>query len=192
MGRGGAVDALRKTSTPSTVAGVAAPKFPQPMAIEFLLREHVRTAAPRPLAMAEKTLDAMAAGGIYDHLGGGFARYATDESGWCRTSRRCSTTTPSWRGSTPMPAQVTGDERYAYVARETLDFVAHELRIPPDWRLRLQPGCGHRGPRRAPPTSGARRDPPVLGDDAPLFEAAYGVTPHGNWEGHTILHPGPR
>ena len=55
-----------------------APKFPQPMTIEFLLRMHVRNGDQRALAMARKTLDAMAAGGIYDQLGGGFARYATD------------------------------------------------------------------------------------------------------------------
>ena len=55
-----------------------APKFPQPMTIELLLRLYVLTGDDRPLAMARRTLDAMAGGGIYDHLGGGFARYATD------------------------------------------------------------------------------------------------------------------
>ena len=61
-----------------------APKFPQAMSIEFLLREHLRTGAREPRLVAERTLDAMAAGGIYDHLGGGFARYATDAA--CRVS----------------------------------------------------------------------------------------------------------
>ena len=55
-----------------------APKFPQPMAIEFLLRYHARTGDSAALAMATKSLSEMARGGIYDHLGGGFHRYATD------------------------------------------------------------------------------------------------------------------
>jgi uncharacterized protein YyaL (SSP411 family) len=58
-----------------------APKFPPSMAIEFLLRHHERTADPGALAMAAGTLDAMARGGMYDQLGGGFARYSVD-GGW--------------------------------------------------------------------------------------------------------------
>jgi uncharacterized protein YyaL (SSP411 family) len=55
-----------------------APKFPPAMAIDFLLRRYVRHQRPETLTMVTTTLDAMAAGGIYDHVGGGFARYSTD------------------------------------------------------------------------------------------------------------------
>jgi len=55
-----------------------APKFPQPSVLQFLLDRHERTGSERALEMALVTLDAMAAGGIHDHLGGGFHRYATD------------------------------------------------------------------------------------------------------------------
>ncbi len=55
-----------------------APKFPQPMVHEFLLRHHARTGEPRSLDMVERTLTAMAAGGMYDQLAGGFARYSVD------------------------------------------------------------------------------------------------------------------
>jgi uncharacterized protein len=55
-----------------------APKFPPSMVLEFLLRHHERTGDPTALAMAEQTLDAMARGGIYDQLAGGFARYSVD------------------------------------------------------------------------------------------------------------------
>ncbi|WP_375487370.1 thioredoxin domain-containing protein [uncultured Jatrophihabitans sp.] len=55
-----------------------APKFPPSMVLEFLLRRHERTGDPTSLAMVEKTLDAMARGGMYDQLGGGFARYSVD------------------------------------------------------------------------------------------------------------------
>ncbi|MFN2561368.1 MAG: thioredoxin domain-containing protein [Jatrophihabitans sp.] len=57
-----------------------APKFPPSMVLEFLLRQHERTADPTSLAMAEQTFDAMARGGMYDQLGGGFARYSVDEA----------------------------------------------------------------------------------------------------------------
>ncbi|WP_067455799.1 thioredoxin domain-containing protein [Actinomadura macra] len=55
-----------------------APKFPPSMALEFLLRHHARTGDPEALAMAGHTLEAMARGGIYDQLGGGFSRYSVD------------------------------------------------------------------------------------------------------------------
>jgi uncharacterized protein len=57
-----------------------APKFPPSMVLEFLLRQHERTGAPASLEMAVRTLQAMARGGIYDQLAGGFARYSVDQS----------------------------------------------------------------------------------------------------------------
>src|SRR5262249_17944981 len=54
------------------------PKFPHSTTIQYLLRRHARTGAKDALAMAEKSLVEMARGGIYDQLGGGFARYSTD------------------------------------------------------------------------------------------------------------------
>ena len=54
------------------------PKFPPTMVLEFLLRQHARTGDERSIAMARRTADAMARGGIYDQLGGGFARYSVD------------------------------------------------------------------------------------------------------------------
>jgi len=57
----------------------AAPKFPQPMALEFLLRYHHATGDPQALHMVTHTLDAMARGGMYDQLGGGFHRYSVDD-----------------------------------------------------------------------------------------------------------------
>jgi uncharacterized protein YyaL (SSP411 family) len=57
-----------------------APKFPPSMVLEFLLRAHERAGTPATLAMAERTLEAMARGGMYDQLGGGFARYSVDRA----------------------------------------------------------------------------------------------------------------
>ena len=55
-----------------------APQFPPSMVLEWLLRHHARTGDPAPLEMAERTLEAMARGGLFDQLGGGFARYSVD------------------------------------------------------------------------------------------------------------------
>jgi uncharacterized protein len=163
-----------------------APKFPQAATIEFLLREHLRTRADRPLAVARRTLDGMADGGIHDQLGGGFARYATDAT-WLvphfekmlyDNAQLARVYTHAWL--------VTRDERYRDVARDTLQFMARELRTAE--------GCfassldadtqGHEG---ATYIWDAAEVAEVLGDDAPLFSAAYGVTPAGNWEDRTIL-----
>ena len=81
--------------------------------------------------MAERTLDAMADGGIYDHLGGGFARYSTDARWLVPHFEKMLYDNAQLARVYIHAFQVTGDERYAYVARETLDFVAHELRQPP-------------------------------------------------------------
>ena len=77
-----------------------APKFPQPMTLEFLLRYHHRGFSDRALEMVHVTLQNMAHGGVYDQVGGGFHRYSPMPTGWSPTSKRCSTTTPCWPVST--------------------------------------------------------------------------------------------
>jgi uncharacterized protein YyaL (SSP411 family) len=75
---GAAVTALERGYDPAQGGFGPAPKFPPSMVAEFLLRHHRRTGSPAALAMAEGTCEAMARGGLYDQLGGGFARYSTD------------------------------------------------------------------------------------------------------------------
>src|SRR3972149_5438009 len=76
---GRAARAVAAQSEPREGGFGPAPKFPQPMTLEFLLRYHRRTGDAWALRMVTHTLDRMAAGGMYDQLGGGFARYATDD-----------------------------------------------------------------------------------------------------------------
>ncbi|MFG1851248.1 thioredoxin domain-containing protein [Actinomadura geliboluensis] len=76
-----AVAALDTSYDPERGGFGGAPKFPPSMALEFLLRHHARTGGERALEMASHTLEAMARGGMYDQLGGGFARYSVD-AGW--------------------------------------------------------------------------------------------------------------
>ncbi|MFG2572629.1 thioredoxin domain-containing protein [Streptomyces sp. NPDC048481] len=105
-----------------------APKFPPSMVIEFLLRHHARTGAEGALQMARDTCDRMARGGIYDQLGGGFARYSVDRD-WIvphfekmlyDNALLCRVYAHLWR--------VTGSEPARRVALETADFMVRELR----------------------------------------------------------------
>ena len=109
-----------------------APKFPPSMVLEFLLRQHERTGDPTSLAMVEKTLNAMARGGLYDQLGGGFARYSVDEQ-WVvphfekmlyDNALLLRVYTHWWR--------LTGSPLARRVVRETAGFLLRDLRTPSD------------------------------------------------------------
>ncbi|MFH9965016.1 thioredoxin domain-containing protein [Streptomyces mirabilis] len=105
-----------------------APKFPPSMVIEFLLRHHARTGSEGALQMAQDTCERMARGGIYDQLGGGFARYSVDRE-WVvphfekmlyDNALLCRVYAHLWR--------TTGSELARRVALETADFMVGELR----------------------------------------------------------------
>ncbi len=106
------------------------PKFPQPARIDLLLRAYDRLGAEQYRDVAIETLDAMANRGLFDHVGGGFHRYATDRK-W---------TVPHFEkmlyDNAELPRvflagyQLTGDERYAQVVRETFEFLGREMRHP--------------------------------------------------------------
>ena len=81
MSRAPAVRTLRGAYDETAAGFGDAPKFPPSMVLEFLLRNHARTGDPEALRMARGTLEAMARGGMYDQLAGGFARYSVD-AGW--------------------------------------------------------------------------------------------------------------
>jgi uncharacterized protein YyaL (SSP411 family) len=164
-----------------------APKFPQPMTIGYLVREHLRTGGEQALPMARRTLDAMAAGGIHDHLGGGFARYATDAT-WLVPHFEKMLYDNALLARAYLDAwQVTDAEAHAGVARATLDFMARELRVPADGAFASSLDADTEGEEGATYVWSASEVRALLGPDAALFEAAYDVTDEGNWEGRTIL-----
>jgi uncharacterized protein YyaL (SSP411 family) len=182
-----AVGALSETFDPGNGGWGSSPKFPQSMTVEFLLREHLRTGDGQPLAMAERTLDAMAAGGIYDHLGGGFARYATDASWLIPHFEKMLYDNAQLARVYLHGWQVTAEDRYREVVTETLDFVARELRNPDDGAFASSLDADTEGEEGQTYVWDAAEIRAILGDDAPLFEAAYGVADGGNWEGQTIV-----
>jgi uncharacterized protein YyaL (SSP411 family) len=163
-----------------------APKFPQPMAVELLLRRHVATGDARWLALARRSLDAMAAGGIRDQLGGGFHRYSTDER-WLvphfeqmlyDNAQLARVYVHAW--------QLTGDPSYEAVARGTLDYLLRELRVEGGGFAASQ-DADTEGVEGATFTWDVLEVDAILGAEAPIFSDAFGVTDAGNWEGRTIL-----
>ncbi|HEY7707863.1 MAG TPA: thioredoxin domain-containing protein [Gaiellaceae bacterium] len=121
--------ALRRQFDPDWGGFGGAPKFPQAPVLEFLLRRHLR-GEDEALPMVVRTLDAMAAGGMYDLLGGGFHRYSVDRQ-WLVPHFEKMLYDNALLASTYLHAWVvTGDERYRQVAEETLDYVVRELALP--------------------------------------------------------------
>jgi len=169
-----------------------APKFPPAMTLELLLgRVATADGSPPPpspaLDMACRTLDAMAAGGIHDQLGGGFHRYATDarwliphfEQMLYDNAQLARAYIHAWR--------TTGETRYRDVARGTLDFMADRL-LRPDGTFAASLDADTEGIEGATFTWSEDEVRSVLGEDeAGLIDAAYGVSEAGNWEGRTIL-----
>jgi uncharacterized protein YyaL (SSP411 family) len=163
-----------------------APKFPQPMLIEALLRRHAAGGGQRPLEIARRSLDAMAAGGVRDQLGGGFHRYSTDahwlvphfEQMLYDNAQLARVYAHAWA--------LTGEARYLETATGTLDYLLRELRMP-EGGFAASQDADTEGEEGATFVWSAAEIREVLGADAALFAAAYGATDEGNWEGHTIL-----
>jgi len=162
-----------------------APKFPQPMTVQYLLR---RAAAGdrRALPIARRTLDRMADGGVRDQLGGGFHRYATDAT-WLVPHFEQMLYDNAQLARAYLDAwSLTGDPGYRATATGTLDYLLRELRTA-DGAFAASQDADTDGVEGATFTWAAGEIRDVLGDDAALFSAAYGVTDDGNWEGRTIL-----
>jgi uncharacterized protein YyaL (SSP411 family) len=169
-----------------------APKFPPSMAIEFLLRHHARTGSEGALQMARDTCERMARGGIYDQLGGGFARYSVDRD-WVvphfekmlyDNALLCRVYAHLWRA--------TGSDLARRVALETADFMVRELRTAEGGFASALDADSDDGTGRH--VEGAyyvwtpQQLSEVLGDDAELAVQHFGVTEEGTFEeGASVL-----
>ncbi|HJO32712.1 MAG TPA: thioredoxin domain-containing protein [Anaerolineales bacterium] len=165
----------------------AAPKFPQPMVIEFLLQQHYRTGDALALAMAEETLRAMACGGIYDQLGGGFHRYSVDTN-WLVPHFEKMLYDNSQLARLYLHAyQLTGKGLYRRIATETLDYVLREMTHSQGGFYSTQDADseGQEGKFFVWSADEIRATVP---QHAELVMAALGVTAHGNFEGVNVLH----
>jgi uncharacterized protein YyaL (SSP411 family) len=161
------------------------------MGIEVLLRRHSRSGDRLALDMAVHALQGMADGGIYDHLGGGFHRYATDRQ-WRIPHFEKMLYDNAMLAQTYLHAwQVTGDPRFRAVTEETLDFLLREMRHPEGglYSALDADSEGEEGKYYLWSIEEVRRALPTAGM-ADLFVAAYGLTPEGNLEGRNVLYRG--
>jgi uncharacterized protein len=159
-----------------------APKFPQPMTLEFLLRMAVR-GKPGAEAMVVRTLDRMASGGIYDHVGGGFARYSTDarwhvphfEKMLYDNAQLAQLYTRAWL--------VTRRARFRRIATETLEYLLRELRQP-DGGFSSSQDADSDGVEGKFYVWSWSDLVELVGEDV---ARAWGAIPAGNWEGANVL-----
>ena len=165
-----------------------APKFPRPHALSFLLRVWYRDRDPKPLEMVETTLQAMARGGIHDHLGGGFHRYSTDER-WLVPHFEKMLYDQALLALAYLEAfQITGKADYAQVARGIFTYVLRDLRDPQGAFLSAE-DAGEVGKEGEFYVWSPSQVEAVLGvEGAAPFNQAYDVTDQGNFEGHSLLH----
>jgi uncharacterized protein len=173
-----------------------APKFPPSMRLEFLVRYFLRTGEPKAREMVTTTLEKMAAGGIYDHVGGGFHRYATDAKWLVPHFEKMLYDNALLARVYLIAWRALGNPDFARVARETLDYLLAEM----------TPGTPEAG---SPPAGGffAAQDADAAGEEgsfqvwdpeslqaavgaeaAPIVAARFGVTKAGNFEhGKSVL-----
>ena len=135
------------------------PKFPQPMAVEFLLRRHLDGETNQALHMVTQTLDAMGRGGIYDQVGGGFHRYSVDDH-WLVPHFEKMLYDNAQLARVYLHAwQVTGNEFFRTITEEILDYVIREMTNPPGgfYSTQAADSEGKDGPVSVGLCSGCRR-----------------------------------
>jgi uncharacterized protein YyaL (SSP411 family) len=169
-----------------------APKFPQIPIFALFWRAWLRGGDPRMRDAVVTTLTAMCQGGIYDHLGGGFARYSTDSRWLVPHFEKMLYDNAALIGLLTEVWQETRLPLFATRIAETIGWLEREMLTAPDTA----------GDRAFAATLDADSEgvegrfyvwdeaeiDAVLGDEAPLFKRFYDVKPGGNWEGHTILN----
>jgi uncharacterized protein len=165
-----------------------APKFPQPVTLEFLMRRHVRAGEPRALEMVVHTLRRMAAGGMRDHLGGGFHRYSVDAR-WLVPHFEKMLYDNALLASAYLDAyRLTDSDDLRDVAVETLDYVAADLRHGNGGFFAARDADSEGEEGRFYVWSRTELDEVLGAEDAALFAHLYDVSPEGNFEGLNILH----
>jgi uncharacterized protein YyaL (SSP411 family) len=165
-----------------------APKFPTPHKLLFLLRYAARTGKREARDMVAGTLDAMAAGGIHDQLGGGFHRYSTDPVWLVPHFEKMLYDQAGLAEAYLAGWQVLGKPEYATVARQILDDVLTEFTAP-DGGFYAALDADSEGEEGTFYVWTAAEIDSILGPErGPAFRAVYGATAGGNWEGKNILH----
>ncbi|MCF6401633.1 thioredoxin domain-containing protein [Chitinophaga filiformis] len=164
----------------------SAPKFPGTFIIQYLLRYHHSFNEPQALQQALLSLDKMIQGGIYDQLGGGFARYSTDAKWLAPHFEKMLYDNALLVDVMSEAYQLTGNELYASTIADTLGFVEREM-TDAGGGFYSALDADSEGVEGKFYTWSREEIEAVLGPDAALFCAFYDVTEHGNWEETNIL-----
>ncbi|HEV3023759.1 MAG TPA: thioredoxin domain-containing protein, partial [Pirellulales bacterium] len=165
-----------------------APKFPHPMDLRVLLRVWRRSPRESVLKLVTLTLDKMAAGGIYDHLGGGFHRYSVDERWLVPHFEKMLYDNALLAACYLETYQATGNADYARTARETLDFVLREMTGPEGGFYSTQDADSEGEEGKFYVWTPAEVEA-LLGERAAkTFCYVYDISPEGNFEGRNIIN----
>jgi len=165
----------------------SAPKFPQCGIFELLWRAWKRTGQEPYREAVLRTLSTISQGGIYDHLGGGYARYATDSHWLVPHFEKMLYDNAELVGLLTLVWQETRDPLYAQRIAETIGWLTREMTHPEGGFYSSLDADSEHEEGKFYVWSEAQIDA-LLGDDAPLFKRFYDVTGGGNWEDHTILN----
>lgn len=163
-----------------------APKFPQPMTLEFLLQHAVLNKNDADLKLIRHCLHAMARGGLYDVLGGGFSRYSIDQH-WRIPHFEKMLYDNALLARVYLHAwQVTKESACKKIVQETLDFAAREMLNERDgfYSSLNADSEGKEGTFYIWTLAEIRE---ILKEDSDFFEAAYEITAKGNWAGKIVL-----
>jgi uncharacterized protein len=181
-----AFEQLMKTADRQEGGFGSAPKFPQTFSIRFLIQHHFYTGDKDALEHACLSLDKMIYGGIYDQLGGGFARYSTDATWHVPHFEKMLYDNALLISALSDAFGATRRSHYARAIRETIEFVKRELMaVSGGFYSALD--ADSEGEEGKFYVWKKNEISAILGDEADEFCARYDVTPRGNWEGKNIL-----
>jgi uncharacterized protein len=166
----------------------SAPKFPQPMNLDFLLRAYARTGNQRALDAVVLTLDKMALGGIYDQLGGGFHRYSVDAHWLVPHFEKMLYDNAQLVRAYVQAYLATRRPLYLTVVEETLEYVRREMTDPSGGFYSTQDADSEGEEGKFFVWTPDEVERVVGAEDARLFSAYFDVTPGGNFEHRNILH----
>jgi len=163
-----------------------APKFPMPVGYQFLLQYHYTTNNKDALRAVTSTLDKMADGGIYDQIGGGFARYSTDKIWKVPHFEKMLYDNAQLVSLYSKAYQATKNPYYKTIVYETLNFIARELTNNGE-AFYASLDADSEGEEGKFYVWTKEELTPILKDDYNLFADYYSVTEKGNWEHNNIL-----
>lgn len=163
-----------------------APKFPQTFSIQFLLRYHHHTKDKDALQQAMLSLDKMIEGGIYDQVGGGFARYSTDSEWLVPHFEKMLYDNALLLSVISEAYQFTKEERYRQTILETMQFIQREM-LHPDNGFYAALDADSEGVEGKFYVWSRHQVEELLGEDAAIFCRYFDITDEGNWEHSNIL-----